>query len=115
MRIPSRGEIWFVNLNPTAGLEQQGEHPVLVVSLKEFNRLGLCVICPITQGGQQSRYAGFAVTLLGMGTETQGVILCHQPRAIDMGARSGRFVEDVPDDLLDEVMARLQPIFENGA
>jgi hypothetical protein len=32
-----------------------------------------------------------------------------------MGARSGRFVEDVPDDLLDEVMARLQPIFENGA
>jgi mRNA interferase ChpB len=115
MRIPSRGEIWFVNLNPTAGHEQQGVRPVLVVSEKEFNRLGLCVICPITQGGQQSRYAGFAVTLMDMGTETQGVILCNQPRAIDMGAWSGRFVEDVPDDLLDEVMARLQPIFENGA
>ena len=115
MRVPSRGEIWFVNLNPTAGHEQQGVRPVFVVSEKEFNRLGLCVICPITQGGQQSRYAGFAVTLMGTGTETQGVIMCNQPRTIDMGARNGRFVEDVPDDLLDEVMARLQPIFENGA
>jgi mRNA interferase ChpB len=112
MRIPSRGEIWFVNLNPTTGHEQQGLRPVLVVTEKEFNRLGLCVICPITQGGQQSRYAGFAVTLMGTGAETQGVVLCNQPRTIDMGARSGRFVEDVSDDLLEEVMARLQTIFE---
>ncbi len=44
MRIPSRGEIWFVSLNPSAGLEQQGQRPVLVVSEKEFNRLGLCVV-----------------------------------------------------------------------
>ena len=112
MRIPSRGEIWFVNLNPATGHEQQGLRPVLVVTEKEFNRLGLCVICPITQGGQQSRYAGFAVTLMGTGAETQGVVLCNQPRTIDMGARSGRFVEDVSDDLLEEVMARLQTIFE---
>ena len=115
MRIPSRGEIWFVTLNPTAGREQQGIRPVFVVSEKEFNRLGLCVICPISQGGQQSRYAGFAVTLMGTGTETQGIILCNQPRTIDMGARNGRFVEDIQDDLLDEVLARLQAIFENGA
>ena len=112
MRIPSRGEIWFVNLNPATGREQQGLRPVLVVSEKEFNRFGLCVICPITQGGQQSRFAGFAVTLMGTGAETQGVVMCNQPRTIDMGARGGRFVEDVSDDLLDEIMARLQPIFE---
>ena len=112
MRIPSRGEIWFVNLNPTTGHEQQGLRPVLVVTEKEFNRLGLCVICPITQGGQQSRYAGFAVTLMGTGAETQGVVMCNQPRTIDMSARGGRFVEAVSNDLLDEVMARLQTIFE---
>ena len=112
MRIPSRGEIWFVNLNPATGHEQQGLRPVLVVSEKEFNRFGLCVICPITQGGQQSRFAGFAVTLMGTGAETQGVVMCNQPRTIDMAARGGRFVEAVSDDLLDEVMARLQPIFE---
>ncbi|MDD5324193.1 MAG: type II toxin-antitoxin system PemK/MazF family toxin [Polaromonas sp.] len=115
MRIPSRGEIWFANLNPTAGREQQGSRPVLVVSEKEFNRLGLCIVCPVTQGGQQSRYAGFAVTLMGTGTETQGVVMCNQPRTIDLAARGGRFVEAVGSDFLEEVLARLQPIFDSGS
>jgi mRNA interferase ChpB len=114
MRIPSRGEIWLVNLNPTAGHEQQGTRPIMVVSEKEFNRLGLCIICPITQGGQQSRYAGFAVSLLGMGTKTQGIVMCNQPRTLDIKARNGHFVENSPDCLIDEVMARLQAIFEQG-
>ena len=111
MRIPSRGEIWFADLNPTAGKEKPGSPPVLVVSAKEFNRLGLCVVCPITRGGQLSRYAGFAVTLMGTGNSTQGVVMCNQPRAIDVAACGGRFVEDVSDDLLEEVLARLRPIF----
>lgn len=113
MRLPSRGEIWLVNLNSTLGREQQGMRSVLVVSEKEFNRFGLCVVCPITQGGQPSRYAGFAVTLMGAGAETQGVVMCNQPRTIDMAARGGRFVEDIgDDDVLEEVLARLQPIFD---
>ena len=113
MRIPSRGEIWFVNLNPTAGREQQGQRPVLLVSEKEFNRLGLCVVCPITQGGEQSRFAGFAVTLMGSGTQTQGVVMCNQPRTVDLAARAARFTEDVGTEVLDEVLARLQAIFGN--
>ena len=111
MKIPERGDIWFANLNPTAGREQQGARPVLVVSEKEFNRLGLCVVCPITQGGLQSRYAGFAVTLMGSGCETQGVVMCNQPRTVDLVARLGRFVEAVGDELMEEVLARLQPVF----
>ena len=111
MRIPSRGEIWFADLNPTAGKEQLGSRPVLIVSEKEFNRLGLCVVCPITQGGQSSRYAGLAVTLVGTSSSTQGVVMCNQPRTIDVAACGGRFVEDVSEDLLEEVLARLRPIF----
>ncbi len=113
MQAICRGDIWLVNLNPTAGREQQGLRPVLVVSDAAFNRLGLTVVCPITQGGQQSRFAGFAVTLMGSGTETQGVVMCNQPRTIDMQARQGRFVERVPSSLLNEVMARLQAVFED--
>lgn len=114
MRTPARGEIWFVDLNPTAGREQQGARPVFVVSGTAFNRLGVCVVCPITQGGQQSRFAGFAVTLMGTGSETQGVVMCNQPRTLDINARSGRFVETLSADIVDEVFARLQPIFELG-
>lgn len=112
MRTPVRGEIWSVSLNPTHGREQQGMRPVLVVSDAAFNRLGLTVICPITQGGQQSRFAGFAVSLMGTGTETQGVVMCNQPRTIDMAARAGRYVERTQVELVNEVLARLQTIFE---
>ena len=112
MRIPGRGEIWHVNLNPVAGKEQQGSRPVLVVSDKEFNRSGLVLICPVTQGGQQARFAGFAVSLMNTGTETQGVVMCNQPRTIDYAARAARFVEDVPDHVVDEALARLQALVE---
>ena len=38
-----RGEIYFVNLNPTQGCEQAGQRPVLVLSIDEINRLPLVV------------------------------------------------------------------------
>lgn len=113
MKTPARGDIWLVSLNPTSGREQQGLRPVLVVSSAAFNRLGLTVVCPITQGGQQSRFAGFAVTLMGSGTETQGVVMCNQPRTIDMTARAGRYVECVPREVMGEVLARVQAVFED--
>ena len=111
MRIPGRGEIWHFNLNAVAGKEQQSR-PVLVVSDKEFNRSGLVLICPVTQDGKQARFAGFAVSLMNTGTETQGVVMCNQPRTIDYAARAARFVEDLPDHVVDEVMARLQALVE---
>jgi mRNA interferase ChpB len=112
MRVPDRGEIWFANLNPTAGKGQQGERPLFIVSTKAFNQSGLTVVCPVTQGGNQSRFAGFAVSLMGAGSETQGVVMCNQPRTVDLNARKGRLVEMLPSAVLDEVMAKLQTIFD---
>ena len=111
MRTPSAGEIWLVNLNPAVGREQQGARPVLIVSDKVFNKLGLCVVCPVTQGGHQSRNSGFAVSLMGTKSETQDVVMCNHPRAIDLVTRQGRYVETLEKDLLDEVHARILPIF----
>ena len=50
MGIPSRGEIWTVNLNPVRGHEQAGFRPGLVISVDTFNYgpAGLVVIIPIT-------------------------------------------------------------------
>ena len=112
MRIPGRGEIWHVNLNPVADKEQQGLRPVLVVSDKEFNRSGLVLICPVTQGANQARFAGFVVSLMNTATETQGVVMCNQPRTIDYAARAARFVENAPDHMVDELLARLQTLLE---
>ncbi len=47
---PSRGELWLVDLSPTRGHEQSGQHPGLVVSVDAFNHgaAGLVVLLPLT-------------------------------------------------------------------
>jgi mRNA-degrading endonuclease toxin of MazEF toxin-antitoxin module len=108
-----RGDIYLVSLDPTAGHEQQGTRPVLVVSPSAFNRLTRTpIVLPITSGGNFARTAGFAVSLMGAGTSTTGIVRCDQPRALDLGARHGRRLESVPATVMDEVLARLAPIFE---
>ena len=108
-----RGEIWIVSLDPASGHEQKGRRPVLIVSPEPFNRITkLPVVLPITTGGNFARTAGFAVPLTGAGTKTSGVVRCDQPRVLDLAARGGRKLESVPDVIMDEVLARLSPIFE---
>jgi len=107
-----RGEIWLVSLDPAAGHEQQGRRPVLIVSPEAFNKVTrVPVVLPITSGGSLARTAGFAVPLSGAETKTTGIIRCDQPRALDLGARQAKRLESIPEKALDEVLARLAPIF----
>src|SRR5208282_4494608 len=108
-----RGDIYLVSLDPTAGHEQQGRRPVLVISPGKFNRLtGVPVILPITTGGSFARTAGFAVSLMGAGTRTTGVVRCDQPRALDLRARGAKRLETVPEHIVDEVLSKVGPLFE---
>ncbi|MGD0010815.1 MAG: type II toxin-antitoxin system PemK/MazF family toxin [Terriglobia bacterium] len=54
----------------------------------------------------------YAVSLTGAGTKTTGVVRCDQPRALDLGARNGRKLENVPDAIMDEVLAKVGTILE---
>jgi mRNA interferase ChpB len=108
-----RGDIYLVSLDPTSGHEQQGTRPVLVVSASAFNRLTkLPVVLPITSGGNFARTAGFAVSLMDAGTKTTGVVRCDQLRVLDLSSRNARKLESVPTTIMDEVLAKLIPIFE---
>jgi mRNA-degrading endonuclease toxin of MazEF toxin-antitoxin module len=70
------------------------------------------IVLPITSGGSFARTAGFAVPLVGAGTATPGVVRCDQPRALDLAARGARKLESVPQPILDEVLARVAPLFK---
>jgi len=88
-----------------------GRRPVLIASPEAFNRITkVPVVLPITSGGSFARTAGFAVALAG--TQTTGVVRCDQPRALDLVARGGRRLESIPGAIMDEVLAKLAPIFE---
>lgn len=109
----NRADIVRINLNPTAGREQQGDfRPALVLTPAAYNVSGLAIVAPITQGGNFARYAGFAVPLSGSGTETQGVVLCNQIRTVDLQARGAKRIESAPDVVINDALARVQALFE---
>jgi mRNA interferase ChpB len=106
-----RGDIYLVSLDPTAGHEQRGSRPVLIVSPDEFNEATrLPVICPITNGGDFARRLGFAVPVTG--AKTTGVVRCDQPRVLDLSARHAHKVDTLPAPVMDEVLARVATLFE---
>jgi mRNA interferase ChpB len=112
MAVFDRGDIVSVPLDPALGHEQRGTRPALVLTTKEFNRLGDVLVAPITRGGDYSRYAGFAVPLTGKGCKTQGAALINKVRMLDLQARKARKVERVPQDVLDDAMGRLMALLD---
>lgn len=57
-----------------------------------------------------ARSVGFASTLMGSGTQIQGVIICDQPRALDFSVRNARLVETAPAAVIEDVLSRLTPL-----
>ena len=108
-----RGDIYRVPFDPTERRAQRGSRPVFVVSPAEFSEATkLPVICPITSGGDFVRRVAFAVPLAGI--KTTGVVRCDQPQVLDLGARNtrnARKVNTLPAPIMEEVRAKLAPIF----
>lgn len=96
----NQGNIIKVNFNPQRGHEQAGYRPALVVSNNTFNqRTKLVIACPITNTNNN-----FPLHIpLDDRTETTGVILCEHVRTLDLESRPYKYVEDVPQDILEQV------------
>ncbi len=104
MAVFDRGDIVSVPLDPVIGHGRRGTRPALVLTTKEFNKLGDVLVAPITQGGDFARYAGFAVTLTGTRCKTQGVALVNKTVCSTWPARKARKIERAPDEVIDDAM-----------
>jgi mRNA interferase ChpB len=112
MTVFDRGDVVSVPLDPALGHEQKGTRPALVLTTRQFNRLGDVLVAPITQGGDYSRYAGFAVSLTGTGCKTQGVALINKIRMLDLTARKARMIERAPQVVIDDALGRLTALID---
>ena len=111
MAAANRGDIYLVSLDPTAGHEQRGSRPALVVSPKAFNQASqIPIVLPITNGGEFAKRLGFAVPITGI--KTEGIVRCDQPRALDLSARKARKVDILPEPLMNEVLSKVITLFE---
>lgn len=112
-RKPKRGDIWHLDFSPAAGTEMLYRRYGLVLSADEFNKaIPRIYIAPVSTVSSIARSSGFQVNLSGAGTQTTGVIDLTQARAVDLRARNGSFVESIPEDILQDVLARFRAIFD---
>lgn len=110
--VPKRGDLVRLDFDPTAGHEQQGTRPALILSPEAFNRFGLALACPVTRGGAFARGRAWTVPLSGAGLQTDGVVLCNQARTIDWQARRAVLIEAAPAELVADVLARVAALLE---
>jgi mRNA interferase MazF len=106
-RVPERGDIIQLELNPRTGSEQAGYRPAIIISPLTYNRMSKIVLaCPIT-----SRKKGWPFEVeLPAQMQTYGVVLVDQIRAVDCSARKAVFLEKAPSELMDEILARLETL-----
>lgn len=104
-----QGDIIKISFDPQKGHEQAGFRPAIVVSNNFFNsRSNIILVCPITNTNNAFPLHVF----LNGRTQTTGVVLCEHVRGLDISARGFKFVEAVPEDVLDEVIEKLSSIIE---
>ena len=102
--VPDAGHVIKIDFDPQAGHEQGGWRPALVLSPATYNRpTGLAVVAPITN---QKKGYPFEVPL-PVGSKVTGVILSDAIKNLDWRARSARYLETVPDNILRSVQQRL--------
>ena len=102
-----RGDIVKVNLNPISGHEQGNFRAVLVLNSLPMPG-GLNLIVPITT--KKKTYP--LEVMLDDRTKTSGCILCFQMRTLDLNARSAKFIEAIPEDLLEVCLNYCGRFFE---
>lgn len=82
----SRGQIYFVELNPTKGREQAGRRPVLVVSVDAINRQPLVVTVVVGTDARnipRDYPTNVRVSAKETGLPKDTVFLCFQIRSLD--------------------------------
>jgi mRNA interferase MazF len=95
-----RGQIWWVNLDPTRGREIRKQRPCVVVSSNVVNRLrSTPVVVPLSTSATAA--PPLVVSVPSAGKDSVGVI--DQIRAVD----KGRFV-NTTGSVSEEDLARLE-------
>ena len=105
--IPEKGDLVWVNFNPTRGHEQSGVRPALVISSKLYNsKSGFLIACPIT-----SKSKNYPFEVSTSSERVEGVILVDQVKSMDWKARKVRFISKLDPAFLSEAYEKFFVLF----
>lgn len=101
--VPDRGDLIWLDFQPSVGRKQRGRRPALVLSPRAYNeRAGLAVVCPLT-----SQQKGYPFEVYVGGTRIKGVVLADQIRALDWNIRKAKFIEKAHSGVVSAVQQKL--------
>lgn len=110
IEFPKRGDVYWVNLDPTVGGETQKRRPALVVSNDIGNEMShIIMVAPITSK-VKSIYP-FEVKTSVQGKAAK--IMLNQCRAVDK-TRLGDKIESVDQEVMKSVEVALRIVFSLG-
>lgn len=101
--IPGRGDLVWVDLNPTKGRKQAKVRPAIVISPKNYNqKTNLTIVCPITSVAK-----GYPFEVAVIDKKVSGVILADHVRSLDWKARNVTFIAKAKSHVIQEVQTKL--------
>ncbi|MCB9818745.1 endoribonuclease MazF [Candidatus Nomurabacteria bacterium] len=101
--IPDRGDLVWVDFNPTRGKEQAKVRPAIVLSPKAYNqKISLAIMCPIT-----SVQKNYPFEVVVSDKKVSGVILSDHARSLDWKARNTKFIAKAKPSVIAEVQTKL--------
>ncbi len=85
--------------------------PALVISPASYNgAVGLALLCPIT-----SKIKGYPFEVqLSKQSKIKGAILSDQVKSLDWRARKAKLIAKVSDEILNEVIEKIQAIISGN-
>lgn len=101
-----RGEIYFVDLNPTKGREQAGRRPVLILSINAINKLPLVVTVVVGTKGEnipRDYPTNVRVSAEESGLPMETIFLCFQIRSIDPNRFPSQPAGKISEETLEKI------------
>jgi mRNA interferase MazF len=102
--IPDAGDLICLDFDPSAGREQAGRRPAIVLSPAAYNRkTSLAIVAPIT-----THKKGYPLEVaLPQGSKIHGVVLCDHLKSIDWKERRAEYADIASAEVIEEIRQKL--------
>jgi mRNA interferase MazF len=120
--VPERGDIVWLNFNPTTGHvtaaeprsgegsppAQHGKRPAIVISPKKYNeKTGLGLFCPIT-----SKIKNYPFEAIIESRKINGVVLSDQIKSLDWTTREIEFITKEKNERVNEIIDKINVLLD---
>lgn len=105
--VPKKGDIIWLDFDPSGGHEVIKRRPAFVISREIFNvKVNMAIVAPITSKIHHVPLE----CILPKGLKTAGSVLVYQMKSLDIFHRKAVFIEKAPSSIIEKVTQLAQLI-----